>query len=50
MGVMGECIIIEELAYGCSGISTVASCNNLGVCLVLQFRGMSSLVRSNLFW
>jgi len=30
-GDIEECIILEELAYGCSGIMTCIVANNLGV-------------------
>lgn len=31
MGAVTECIIAEEISYGCSGIATALSANNLGV-------------------
>ena len=31
LGDVDECIVGEELAYGCSGVMTSISANNLGV-------------------
>ena len=33
LAIMDEVIIGEELAYGCSGISTALAANSLAVCL-----------------
>lgn len=33
-GVMDECIITEEMAFGCTGINTALDSTNLGVSLV----------------
>lgn len=37
LGSTEECVVSEELAFGCSGISTAIAANNLAVCM-FQFR------------
>lgn len=34
LGSIEECVVGEEFAYGCSGISTAIAANNLAVCVV----------------
>jgi len=34
IGSVGECVICEEIAFGCTGMSTALAANNLAVSLL----------------
>ena len=33
LGIFDTCLVMEELAYGCTGILTAVEANSLGLCI-----------------
>lgn len=35
LGLLDECVICEEIAYGCTGVMTASTANGLAVCALI---------------
>ena len=46
LGVLEECLIVEEMAYGCSGIQVAVTANSLAVSDT-KLRTLPEIVQSN---